>query len=116
ALEGEFELALFELLARRQVTERLPVPAIPQLHGAAAVLALGDGALEVAVIERMVFHFDGEALVGRRERGASRHRPGLEHSVELEPQVIVQAPGGMLLNDEAQTSRGAHWQRAARFA
>ena len=35
-----------------------PEPAIPELHGAAAVLALRDRAFEVAVVERMVLDLD----------------------------------------------------------
>ena len=52
-----------------------PEAAIPQHDGAAAILALGDRALEVAVVERMVLDLDGEALVVRIERRALGHRP-----------------------------------------
>ena len=69
---------------------RFPVSAVPQLHGAAAVFALRNRPLEVAVVERMVFDLDRQALVGRIERGPARHRPGLEHAVEFQPQVVVQ--------------------------
>jgi hypothetical protein len=42
-----------------------PVAAIPQHHRAAAVLALGDGALEVAIVERMILDLHGQAAIGR---------------------------------------------------
>jgi hypothetical protein len=39
-----------------------PSAAIPDHHGAAAILALGDGALERVVFDRMVLDVDREAL------------------------------------------------------
>src|SRR6202012_4555878 len=83
ALEHEFQLALLQRPSRVAVLRR-PIAPVPQLHRAAAVLALGDGPLEVAVIERMVLHLDREALVGRIERRPSRYRPRLEHPVRLQ--------------------------------
>ena len=65
------------------------VAAVPQLDGAAAVLALGDRALEVAIIQRMVFDFHGQALVMRIERRALGHGPGFEYPVEFEAEIIV---------------------------
>lgn len=46
--------------------------------GAAAILSFRDRALEIAVVERMVFHLDGKALVMRIKRRTLRHRPGPE--------------------------------------
>jgi hypothetical protein len=39
--EQEFELALAQLLFCGQIADRLPVAAVPQLHGAAAVCPCG---------------------------------------------------------------------------
>ena len=50
----------------------------------------------------MVFHLHGEALYRRVQTGALGHSPALHHAVELEPQVVVQVTGGVLLNDEGQ--------------
>ena len=70
---------------------RHPEASVPEHDGAAAILSLRNGAFEVAVIERMILHLDGEPLFTRDEGGALGHRPGLEDAVELQPQVVVQA-------------------------
>ena len=72
AVEREFEIALLEAALGIVAA---PGAAIPQLHGAAAILAFWNRAFEVAIVERMVFDLDGEALVFRIERGAAGHRP-----------------------------------------
>jgi hypothetical protein len=77
-----------------------PVAPVPQLHRAAAVLALGDGALEIAIVERVVLDLDGQALVVRITRGPARHGPGLEDAVELEAEVVVQAGRVVALDHE----------------
>ena len=84
-----------------------PEAAVPEHDGAAAILALGDGAFEVAVIERVIFGLDGKPLVAGVERGALGHRPGLEHAIDLKAQVIVKARGGVLLDDKARVFGGA---------
>src|SRR5262249_42563711 len=64
-----------------------------------------DRTFEVAIIERMVLDLDREPLVMRVERGPPRHRPGLEHAVEFEPQIIMQSGRGVFLDDEAAVLR-----------
>ena len=60
AVQGELQVALLQALVR--IAFRDPVAAVPQLHRAAAILALRDGALEVAVVERMVLDLDRQPL------------------------------------------------------
>ena len=62
----------------------------------------GNGAFEVAVVERMVLDLDRQPLAVRIERRALGHRPRLEDAVELEPEIVVQARRVMPLDDEAQ--------------
>src|SRR4029077_14799791 len=88
AVQREFKVALLEPLLR---IVGFPITAVPELYGAATILALGDGAFEIAVIERMVFPFNREPLVARIERGPPRDRPGFEDAVELEPEIVMQA-------------------------
>src|SRR3954463_5481998 len=83
AVHDELEMAFGDLLLRRAVADRLPSAAIPQQHRGAAVLALGDGPLEVAVVEGMILDLDREALVVRVARRSLGHRPRLENTVEL---------------------------------
>jgi hypothetical protein len=73
---------------------------IPDLDRARAVLALRDLALERRVVDRVVLDVDGEVLQPRLERNPLRHRPAREDTVALEPEVVVQAPGVVALDDE----------------
>src|SRR5664279_2873515 len=78
-----------------------PVATVPQLHRATAILTLGNGTFEIAIVQRMVLDLDRKTLVVRIERGTTRHGPGLEDTVEFEAQVVVQARRGVALDDEA---------------
>jgi hypothetical protein len=108
ALEREFQVALLELPLCAEFPLGLPEAAIPELDGAAAIFSLGDRSFEVSVSEGVIFHLDRKALVVRIERRPLRHCPGFEDAVELEPQIVVQPGGVVLLNDEAQAVRGGH--------
>ena len=71
----------------------------------AAILAFRDRPFEIAVVERMIFHLDGEPLVMRIERRAADHRPGFEDAVEFKTQIIMQQRRVMFLDDEAAPVR-----------
>ena len=49
----------------------------------------------------MIFDLHGQPLVGRIERGPLWNGPRLENAFHLEPEVIVQAGGFVLLDNEA---------------
>src|SRR4029077_13654978 len=95
------ELELTPPIPLRGVAHGDPLPAIPQQHVAGAVLARRDRALEAAVVERMVLDVHREALLGRIEARALRHGPALQHAIHLQTKVVVQAAGGVTLDDEA---------------
>jgi len=67
----------------------IPMATIPDHHGAAAVLALWNGAFKVAVIQGMIFDFDREAFVVGVEGRTLGDRLGFEDPVKFEPQVVV---------------------------
>ena len=73
-----FRLPAFSALPRRDAGQRRPEAAVPELHGAAAVLALRNRALEIPVIERVILDFDREPSFGGIERRALGDRPGPE--------------------------------------
>src|SRR5690606_19200750 len=75
-------------------------------HRPAAVLALRDGALERAVLDRMILGAHGQPPLARIEARPLRHRPAQQHAVELEPEIPVHAPRGVLLDDEAAPGLG----------
>ena len=87
--------------------DRLPGPPVPDDDVAAAVLAVGDHALEVEVLDRVVLDVDGQVTGRRVERRALRHRPADQHTADLEAEVVVEPPGSVALHDEAGRSRCA---------
>ncbi len=111
----EFQLARLQLLRGRGLTLGGPGAAVPQLDGAAAVFSARNGPLEITVVERVILDLDGQAFLRRVQGGPSRHRPRFEDPVELESQIVVQAPRGVLLDDEAQVRRTGDTLLAAGF-
>ncbi len=89
--------------------------AIPDDHFACAVLSGRDHALERAVVVGMILHVHGEALFAGIERRSLGNRPGLEHTVAFEPEVVVQPAGRMLLDDEQQRPATPFGKRGSRF-
>ncbi len=65
AIKPELRIASFERGLRRDIFFWRPVAAIPQQHGAPAILTLRDGPLKVAVVERVIFDFDRQPFVMR---------------------------------------------------
>src|SRR5579884_1316279 len=74
-----------------------PPAAVPDHDGAAAVFALGYRSLERVVLDRMILDLHSKALLAGIETWTARHRPALHHTVEFEPQIVVQPARGMLL-------------------
>ena len=93
---------------------RFPFAEIPQHHGSAAILALGDGAFEVSVFDGMVFHLDGETLVGGQIARSFGDGPAFEYAIPGEAEIVVQMRGGMFLNDEGKR-RGFVWRPGLRL-
>src|SRR5262249_43132402 len=100
-VERELELAAPVPLVR--IADGMPSAAIPQHDLACPVLARWDRPLAGAVLERRVLDVHGETLLRGIEAGTLRNRPALQHAVELETEVVVQAAGGVALHDEAPT-------------
>ena len=105
AVKGKFEMAFGVTFMR--VAFGLPGAAIPDHHGAAAVFALRDGALERVVFDGVILDVDGEPLVVGIEARAARDGPALHDAVEFQPQVVVQPGRVMLLDDIAVRRRRA---------
>ena len=85
---------------------RLPCALVPDHDGASAVLAFGDDAFEAAVLHGVVFDLNGETLVSDEIAGALGDGPAFEDAVPAEAEVIVQAGGGVLLDDEGLLAGG----------
>jgi hypothetical protein len=94
AVERDDDLVLLELVA-------VVGPAVPDDHLAGPVVALGDLSLEVDVVERMVLDVHGQVVALGVLRDPLWQGPRDEHTVPLQPEVPVQPPGVVLLDDEA---------------
>src|SRR6266540_415846 len=91
SLQPDSGMATLQRPLDRLVAERPVAAGVPHDHGAGAVLALWDHALEAGVIERVVLDRHGQPLLARVGRRTLRDRPRPEHPACLEPEVIVQA-------------------------
>jgi hypothetical protein len=76
-------------------------PPVPDDHITRPVLTFGDHALEVEVSDGVVLDADRETPLACIEGRPSRDRPGDEGTIDLQPQVVVQAGGSMALDDES---------------
>ena len=70
----------------------VPRATVPDDDVAAPVLAPGDHTLEVEVLERMVLDVHGQVALAGVEGEPLRNCPAHQHTVDLEPEVVVQAP------------------------
>src|SRR5216684_4719006 len=89
--------------------------AVPDLHGATAVLALWDLTREVDVVQRVVLDVDGEVVLLGVRRDSSGHGPRDKYPILLEPEIPVQASRGMLLHHEPRRLCDLLWHLGAGF-
>ena len=75
-------------------------PPVPDDHPSGPILALGNHALEVAVVERVVLDLDGQPAVRGIGGWSPRHRPRLQYAIDFQTQIVVQAGGGVFVNYE----------------
>src|SRR6202521_783859 len=78
-LESEYlDIGLARAHGVRRFARRIGYPvdaAVPHDDLAGAVVALGNDAFEIAILDRMVLDHHGEPFVGGSERSAPGHRP-----------------------------------------
>ena len=78
--------------------------AVPQHHRAAAVFPFGNHALELRVIDRVIFNFDGEMLFALLPWKSFRHGPRFQNAFHFQAEVVMQPARIMFLNDKAGRS------------
>src|SRR5690606_4542075 len=98
AVQLEINMAL--LHAGRRIVLRGPGALVPDKNGTRTVFALGNGAFKGRIGDRMVLHVDGQPLFVRVQAGAARNGPAPQHAVMLQPKIVMQARGGMLVDDK----------------
>jgi hypothetical protein len=75
-------------------------PDVPDDDRARPILALGDRALKVDVVEGVVLGGDREALFSRVDRGAFGDGPRLEAALHLQPEIVMERLRPVLLDGE----------------
>ncbi|ALL69057.1 hypothetical protein K788_00023980 [Paraburkholderia caribensis MBA4] len=108
-MEAKHQLASAH--ARLRVTDGLPCAAVPHDDAAGAVLLLRNRPLELRILDGMVFHVDGHAFFLRVIARALGYGPRQQHAFMLQPEVVVQPAGPVLLYDEAQILAGRQIRR-----
>jgi hypothetical protein len=97
---SEFEEELPLLKAFVWVFQRDPDPLVPYDYGSGSVIAFRYDALELAVLDRVVFSVDSQPLVLRIRRRALGNRPRNQDPVHLQTEVIVDMACSVLLDHE----------------
>ncbi len=105
AVQDEMQMPFLQCLARVLAGDRLPGAVIPQHHRPAAIFLFGNRTLEIAISERVILGPHRQPLVLGIETWPLRHRPAFQDTVQLQPEIIMEAGGVMLLDDEALPTR-----------
>ena len=100
AEELELEVAFGQAFVDAHVAFGRVRAFVPDDHFAAAVFAFGDGAFEFAVVVGVIFDLHCQAFVGGIHRRTFGDRPGFQDAIEFEAQIVVEAGGGVFLDDE----------------
>jgi hypothetical protein len=100
ALELDLEEPALELGPEVLGLRRAVAPVVPHDDGPGPVVVLRDHPLEVGVLEGVVLDVDRQAPDLGSDRRPLGDRPALEDAVHLQTDVVVQAPGGVLLDHE----------------
>src|SRR6185437_2234456 len=98
-LQREIEMPL--VIPPVRIAVGNPFAAVPDHDRAADVLALRDRALEFVVFDGVILDVNGEAVLAEHETGTFGHRPAFHDPIELQAEVIVQAPRRMFLDNES---------------
>ena len=84
----------------RGLAQCLETAAIPNHYSATAILPFRNGAFKIRIRYRMILDLNGDMLLAVSVRQTLGQRPGLECSIDLKPQFVVQPGSIMLLDDK----------------
>lgn len=104
-MQAELQVAPGDLSQAILFTEDLEDTPIPQHHATRAVVAFGDIALELTVLEGMIFHQCRERLFGRVQSRTLRYRPRLQRPAKLQAKVVMQVRGTVPLHKKTPRVR-----------
>src|SRR5438477_3495822 len=74
---------------------------IPNHDSAAAILAFGNDALELQIVDRVVLCLKASARLTILERNSLRHRPRLQHVVHFQSKVVMEMTCCVFLHNES---------------
>jgi len=92
----------------------LVLAAVPNSHFAGAVCPLGKLALELKIRKAVIGHRDRQPLIVRVHRRPFWYRPRLSRSADLEPQIKMQPPRMMLMDNKPPHNRPRRRNRIPR--
>ena len=103
ALKDQLEFAVPQCLAWIRGRLRLKGPPVPNDHISPAVLAGGNRAFEIEVVERMILDVECGSLDVGVEARSLGHSPADQYAIDLQPKIVVEAAGAVPLDDEPAT-------------
>ena len=104
-MQAEFQVAPGDLRQAILLADDLEDAFVPQHHATRAVVAFGDIALELTVLEGMLFHQCRERLFGRVQSRTLRYRPRLQRPAKLQAKVVMQVRGTVPLHKKTSRVR-----------
>src|SRR5712692_7738228 len=105
-MQPEFKIAGLPLLFWRLLTGPLIGATVPKGDVPCTVVSAWNRAFKAPIIERMVFHVNGEPLDRGIKGWAVRERPGFQNALHLQTQIVMQTAGAMSLNKKTVTFAG----------
>src|SRR5690606_1597037 len=100
AFQGELQLS--RLVGFAWVVPGHPAAAIPDDDLSCTVFTFGNLAFKLIVGQWVIFHLHRHAFDSGVQTGALGHGPAFHGAIQLQPQVVMQPAGPMLLYDEGR--------------
>src|ERR1019366_2491910 len=98
SLQPNLQPATFEKVLRGAGTENFVVSRVPDRNLPGAEKPILDPTLKAPEGDGMVCSLNCQPSLAHLRRQSFRHGPRLEHTSDLEPEVVVLSPSEMLLN------------------
>jgi len=105
AVQRHLDRALGEIGLKGVGMLRRPGAHVPQLDRARAVVAGGNGSFERPIVHGMILDLDRQPFHRGVARGRLGHRPGLEHAVVFDAEIVVQPRRRVALDQIAERLR-----------
>ena len=98
-VQGEFNFPALQL-CYGVYRAHLKCPPVPHHHRARTVTTLGNIALEVGIVQRVIFGLNRQALVVRIQPRAFRHGPRFQRALNRQTKIVMQPARSVFLYHE----------------